>query len=74
MTNLTIGYTLPKSVLNKLGIAKARVSATGTNLFTMTSYSGIDPGVGGAVDTNFGIDVGNYPVTRGFNLGLNLSF
>lgn len=74
LTNVTVGYTLPKSVLSKLGIAKARISASGTNLLTVTGYSGIDPGVGGAVDTNFGIDVGNYPVTRGFNLGLNLSF
>lgn len=74
MTNISVGYTLPKALISKLGLSKARVSGSVTNIFTITSYSGLDPGVGGAVDTNFGIDVGNYPVSRGFNLGLNLTF
>lgn len=74
LTNLTVGYTVPNGTLNKLGIKKARISASATNLFTVTGYQGLDPGVGGAADTNFGIDTGNYPVARGFNLGLNLSF
>ena len=74
MTNLTVGYTLPTALTSKLGIKKARISGAATNLFTITGYQGIDPGVGGAADTSFGIDVGNYPVSRGFNVGLNLSF
>jgi hypothetical protein len=45
----------------------------GTNLFTITKYTGTDPAVSGA-DTNFGVDVGNYPVNKqiifGFNVGL----
>jgi hypothetical protein len=43
-------------------------------LLTFTKYKGLDPGVGGAADTSFGIDVGNYPVTRSFNAAINLSF
>jgi TonB-dependent starch-binding outer membrane protein SusC len=74
MTNLTVGYDLPTAITSKLGIKKAKLTASTTNLFTITGYSGLDPGVGGAADTNFGIDVGNYPVSRGFNLGVNLSF
>ena len=74
MTNLTVGYTLPTALTSKLGIKKARISGAATNLFTITGYQGIDPGVGGAADTSFGIDVGNYPVSRGFNVGINLSF
>ena len=74
LTNLTVGYTVPNGMLNKLGIKKARISASATNLFTITGYQGLDPGVGGAADTTFGIDTGNYPVARGFNLGLGLSF
>jgi TonB-dependent starch-binding outer membrane protein SusC len=74
MTNLTVGYTLPSNITSKIGIKTARISGSANNIFTITPYSGLDPGVGGAVDTNFGIDVGNYPVTRSFNLGLNLTF
>jgi TonB-dependent starch-binding outer membrane protein SusC len=74
MTNFTIGYTLPSSITSKIGIKTARISGSANNIFTITSYSGLDPGVGGAVDTNFGIDVGNYPMTRSFNFGLNLTF
>ncbi|MBP9746896.1 MAG: SusC/RagA family TonB-linked outer membrane protein, partial [Saprospiraceae bacterium] len=74
MQYLSLGYTLPKSLVKPLGFSNARVSIAGTNLFTITKYEGLDPGVGGAVDTNFGIDVGNYPVTRGFTLGINVGF
>ena len=72
--NLTIGYTLPTNITSKLGIKKARISGSANNIFTITGYDGLDPAVGGAVDTTFGIDVGNYPTTRSFNIGLNLSF
>jgi TonB-dependent starch-binding outer membrane protein SusC len=74
LTNLQIGYKLPAAFLNRYGIERARVYLQTTNLFTISSYSGLDPGVGGQADTTFGIDVGNPPVTRGFNIGLNLGF
>jgi TonB-dependent starch-binding outer membrane protein SusC len=74
LTNLQISYIFPVSALSKYGIERAKVYVQGTNLFTITNYSGLDPGVGGAADTTLGIDVGNPPVTRGFNLGVNLGF
>jgi TonB-dependent starch-binding outer membrane protein SusC len=74
MQNLSIGYSLDNAIASKLGLSKARIALSGNNLFTLTGYSGLDPGVGGDVDTNFGIDVGNFPVTRSFNVVLNLGF
>jgi TonB-linked SusC/RagA family outer membrane protein len=74
LQNLTVGYTLPAATLDKMKLNRLRVYATANNLFTITKYSGLDPAVGGAADTNFGIDVGNYPITRQFTLGLNLGF
>ncbi len=71
---LSLGYTLPTTMIRRLGLSKARLSIAGTNLLTFTKYTGLDPAVGGAVDTNFGIDVGNYPTTRGFTLGVSLGF
>ena len=74
LQNVAIGYTLSNTTLSRLGISKARISVSGNNFWTLTKYQGLDPAVGGAADTNFGIDVGNYPVTPSYNLGLNLSF
>jgi TonB-linked SusC/RagA family outer membrane protein len=72
LTNLQLGYNLPSGLLNRAGIVKAKVYLQATNLLTFSKYSGLDPGVGGAADTNLGIDVGNPPVTRGFNIGVSL--
>jgi hypothetical protein len=55
-------------------MTKLRIYVNANNVFTITKYSGLDPGVGGQADTNFGIDVGNYPITRSYNVGLNLGF
>lgn len=74
MMNLQIGYNLPEATLARFGMTKARIYVQSTNLFTISPYTGMDPGIGGAADTSFGIDVGNPPMTRGFNLGLNLAF
>ncbi len=74
LQNLTIGYTLPAPLLDKMKLTRLRLYASTNNLFTITKYQGLDPAVGGAADTNFGIDVGNYPITRQFTLGLNLGF
>ncbi|HTE07523.1 MAG TPA: SusC/RagA family TonB-linked outer membrane protein, partial [Flavitalea sp.] len=72
--NITLGYTVPNSTLNKLHMTKLRIFIATNNVFTITGYNGLDPAVGGAADTSFGIDVGNYPLTRSFTAGLNLGF
>ncbi|WP_044173170.1 SusC/RagA family TonB-linked outer membrane protein [Flectobacillus major] len=74
MTNLALGYNLPKDLLKKMKIRTARIALSTNNVFTVTSYSGLDPQVGGQADTNFGIDIGNYPVTRSYNLSVKLGF
>ena len=71
---LTLGYTFPDALLNRIKLNRLRISASATNLFTITKYKGLDPAVGGSADQNFGIDIGNYPVTRGYNVGLSFGF
>ena len=72
---LQLGYTLPKSLVDGLGI---RVSVSAQNLFTITKYSGMDPeraGLSGdAGITESGIDGVGYPNPRTFLVGLNLTF
>ena len=74
MQYLNVGYTFPDALVSRARLSRLRISASATNLFTITKYSGLDPGVGGSADQNFGIDVGNYPVTRGYNIGLSFGF
>ncbi|GAB3888141.1 TonB-dependent receptor [Spirosoma agri] len=71
---LTLGYTFPQALLDRIKLSRLRLSASATNLFTITKYTGLDPAVGGSADQNFGIDIGNYPVTRGYNVGLSFGF
>jgi hypothetical protein len=73
LRSVKIGYNLPSSAVSRWGIERFRVFLQGTNLFTATKYKGTDPEVSG-VDTNFGIDVGNYPANRQFLIGVSLGF
>ena len=73
MANLQLGYSLPESILSRLRMEKAKVYVQATNLFVITNYSGLDPSVAGDADTEFGIDVGNPPITRGYNIGLQFT-
>jgi TonB-dependent starch-binding outer membrane protein SusC len=73
MQNLTVSYNVPKAFLGGI-FKRLKVYASTNNVFTMTKYQGLDPSVGGAVDTAMGIDVGNYPITRSFMFGINAGF
>ena len=80
LNNLTIGYTLPQKIVEKVGISNLRIYGSIYNLFTLTSYSGLDPEVstntsqGGAIYPTIGLDWGAYPRARSFVAGLNVSF
>ena len=68
LKNLQIGYTFPQKWTQKFRCSRLRIYATGTNLFTVTKYKGYDPEVGN------GVDYGNYPQSRTFTFGLNVTF
>lgn len=78
LNNLTIGYTLPKSLVGKAHITNLRVYVTAQNLFTITPYHGFTPEVqaaaGDKVNLNQGVDTNTYPSTRTFALGVNVGF
>lgn len=80
LNTMTLGYTLPKHWLNKVGISNLRVYGTVYNLFTITGYSGLDPEVSANANLNHavyptpGLDWGTYPRARSFVVGVNLSF
>lgn len=78
---LTIGYNLPKNLLDRVGLSSLRLYATGENLFTITDYSGFDPEVSAfgnnsdAASRNqaMGVDYGTYPQTRNIIFGIKVS-
>ncbi|MBX3252752.1 MAG: TonB-dependent receptor [Chitinophagaceae bacterium] len=77
MKNITLTYTLPMSVLSKIHISRLAAYVTAINLFTITKYTGYDPEVssfnaGGA--GGLGIDLSNYPTSKAFMFGINLTF
>ena len=43
LRNLSLGYSLPKTITQKFSIDKIRVYMTGVNLLTFTNYKGYDP-------------------------------
>lgn len=76
LNTLTLGYTLPKSLLAKVKIQNLRFYVTGYNLFCLTNYSGYDPEVSTIRRTNLtpGVDYSAYPKSRQFVVGVNLNF
>ncbi|BAX79298.1 hypothetical protein ALGA_0911 [Labilibaculum antarcticum] len=74
LKNIELGYTLPKSMINRLGISKCRIYINAQNVFTITDYSGIDPEVGRSNVLNTGIDRSLYPINKSFFAGVQLSF
>ena len=76
LQTVTVGYTLPEKITQKVHIRKLRVYVTGTNLFCLTKYSGYDPEVDTRRSTPLtpGVDYSAYPKSIGFVAGLNLTF
>lgn len=82
LRQLQIGYTLPKSLLQKVYLEKLRFYISGENLLTWTNYSGIDPEFSRTnTDSNpynsvlsAGIDNLIFPFTRSFTIGAQLTF
>ena len=68
LKNVQLGYTLPNNIAHKLGMSKCRLYVSASNLLTFTGYKGYDPEVAG------GVDWGNYPQSRTYMFGMNLSF
>ena len=79
MQTLTLGYSLPKSVVSKLNLSRIRVYAQLANVFTLTGYEGLDPEVrsnngDSSNDMMKGIDYGSYGMPKQYLIGLNVEF
>ncbi|MBK6620296.1 MAG: TonB-dependent receptor [Saprospirales bacterium] len=75
LRNLTLGYSFPPGLMQKIRVNKFRVYVSATNLWTSQKYSGYSPEFG-ARDNVFavGVDSGVYPIARTFLGGVELIF
>lgn len=82
MQNFQIGYTLPQSLIKRVGARNARIYFNGQNLFTITKYPNYNADTLGGVGFNddsmsplaFGVDTGSTPIPSVYSFGVNLTF
>ncbi len=74
LKNVTLGYTIPKSITNKVKVAKFRVYVAADNWLTLTGYSGYDPEVGSNGLSKRGLDFATYPICRQVRGGVQIEF
>ncbi len=76
LKNLTLGYRIPQTVLDRIKINSIRLYASGQNLAIITPYPGADPEVtstGNATATQ-GFDKNMTPNARTYTVGLQITF
>jgi len=80
LKNIQIGYTLPPTIMRKVGVENLRIFVAAENLLTFTGYKdGFDPEIGNTEEpssghNNQGVDKGIYPQARIFQFGASISF
>jgi hypothetical protein len=72
MQDIQVGYTLNKALKTN----SIRIYISGQNLFTISSYKGMDPDLSGGSWGLFdrGVDWGDYPTPRTILIGMRISF
>jgi TonB-linked SusC/RagA family outer membrane protein len=73
LNNVTLGYTLPTTLMQKIKIQSIRIFVTAQNLFTYQKFSGFTAELPGD-PTRAGIELNAYPTTRTLAAGLNVNF
>ena len=82
LRSLRLAYNIPASKIGMPWIEVAQIYLSGTNLFTITNYPGIDPDVNttGSDSQNIntrlttGVDQNGYPLSKIYGVGLKLTF
>jgi TonB-linked SusC/RagA family outer membrane protein len=76
LKNVILSYSLPPSLINRIGLTKLRAYVSGTNLITLTKYTGYDPEVSAynRNDAQIGVDLSNYPTAKTVTFGIDVTF
>jgi hypothetical protein len=73
LQRISLGYKLPKSIVEKVHIKELRFYIAINNLITLTNYKGYDPATSTGQPIGSGFDPGFYPASRVYTFGLNLN-
>lgn len=74
--NISLGYTMPGSLTDKIGLSRVRFYAAALNAFVFTKYTGFDP----EISTNRNstgtpsVELNSAPMSRSFSFGVNIGF
>ncbi len=74
LRNVVVGYTLPEQLARRMAMQSIRLYVKGTNLFTLTEFTGYTPEIGSHDVLSNGIDYGIYPIPAFYAIGLNVTF
>ena len=76
LKSISLGYTLPKSLVNNLGLSNVRAYVQGVNLLTFTSYGGLDPEISSqsSNQNTAGYDWATVPQPKTLQVGINVTF
>lgn len=74
LRNLTLGYTLPNNVIERMGLQNFRVYFSGLNLLTITDYEGYDPEATSDAGQGIGVAFYSAPAASTYSIGVNLKF
>lgn len=76
LQTVSLGYTVPKSLTERLQLSNVRIYATAYNVLCLTGYDGVDPEVDCCTSTPMtpGVDYAAYPKSFSFVGGINITF
>jgi TonB-dependent starch-binding outer membrane protein SusC len=79
ISNITLGYKIPKKIIKHVGMSQLRLFATVYNAWIFTNYTGYDPEVSATRSSGYAqltpnVDFSAYPKSRTYTMGLNVNF
>ena len=76
LKNMTVGYSFANNIIDRLHLNKLRLYVSGTNIWTLTNYTGADPEVNSLDGSTVaqGLDLYTFPQVRTILVGVNVGF
>ena len=74
ISDIALGYSLPKKLIKHIGLEQMRLSLVGKNLVTFTKYTGLDPEFADGGIYTIGYDGCSFPNPRSVQFSVSLTF
>ena len=74
MKDVVLGYTIPETITEQIGVSNMKFYISGRNLLTITKFDGVDPEESGTGNLARGVIYNNYPQSKSVVFGANITF